>query len=129
MKTIGLIGGMSWESTETYYRLINQGVKEALGGLHSGKILLNSLEGLCDFLIPKIFNDRPNTPMSFHHLLMVAKALKRGSALNFICHLNKYFFLFPLCWVIKDMSKLFKEGNIFGLFIKRPMAVLLFLGT
>ncbi len=34
MKTIGLLGGMSWESTELYYRLINQGIK-ALGGLHS----------------------------------------------------------------------------------------------
>ncbi len=34
MKTIGLLGGMSWESTATYYREINEGVKEALGGFH-----------------------------------------------------------------------------------------------
>lgn len=44
MKTIGLIGGMSWESTVTYYQLINQTVKEKLGGLHSGKILLYSVD-------------------------------------------------------------------------------------
>ncbi len=34
MKTIGLLGGMSWESTAGYYRMINEGVKQALGGLH-----------------------------------------------------------------------------------------------
>ncbi|WP_417688520.1 aspartate/glutamate racemase family protein [Pseudidiomarina sp.] len=44
MKTIGLIGGMSWESTQTYYRLLNEGVRERLGGLHSAKVLLNSVD-------------------------------------------------------------------------------------
>ncbi len=44
MKTIGLIGGMSWESTVPYYRLINEFVKDALGGLHSAKIALYSVE-------------------------------------------------------------------------------------
>lgn len=44
MKTIGLLGGMSWESSQTYYRLINQQVKERLGGLHSAKIILFSLD-------------------------------------------------------------------------------------
>ena len=44
MKTIGLIGGMSWESTLTYYQLINEHVKAALGGLHSAKILLYSVD-------------------------------------------------------------------------------------
>ena len=44
MKTIGIIGGMSWESTATYYRLLNEGVKEALGGLHSARILLYSFD-------------------------------------------------------------------------------------
>jgi aspartate racemase len=43
MKTIGLIGGMSWESTVPYYRQINEFVKERLGGLHSAKIILHSL--------------------------------------------------------------------------------------
>jgi aspartate racemase len=44
MKTIGLIGGMSWESTQTYYRLINQKVREQLGGLHSARIVLYSVD-------------------------------------------------------------------------------------
>jgi aspartate racemase len=44
MKTIGLIGGMSWESTETYYRLINETVREKLGGLHSARIILYSVD-------------------------------------------------------------------------------------
>lgn len=44
MKTIGLIGGMSWESTATYYQLINQGIKESLGGLHSAKLILVSFD-------------------------------------------------------------------------------------
>ncbi|GAL16549.1 aspartate racemase [Vibrio maritimus] len=43
MKTIGLLGGMSWESTLSYYKSINEGVKQALGGLHSAKICLYSV--------------------------------------------------------------------------------------
>jgi len=44
MKTIGLIGGMSWESTEKYYRIINEEVKKQLGGLHSAKCILFSVD-------------------------------------------------------------------------------------
>lgn len=44
MKTIGLIGGMSWESTVTYYQTINERINAALGGYHSGKILLYSVD-------------------------------------------------------------------------------------
>ena len=44
MKTIGLIGGMSWESTIPYYRTINETVKQRLGGLHSAKIVLYSVD-------------------------------------------------------------------------------------
>lgn len=44
MKTIGLLGGMSWESTVTYYQIINETIKEKLGGLHSAKILLYSVD-------------------------------------------------------------------------------------
>jgi len=43
VKTVGLIGGMSWESTLSYYKGLNEGVKEALGGLHSAKINLHSV--------------------------------------------------------------------------------------
>lgn len=58
MKTIGLLGGMSWESTQWYYQALNQGIKENLGGLHSAKIILHSvdfaevekLQSSCDWL-------------------------------------------------------------------------------
>ena len=43
MKTIGMLGGMSWESTAIYYREINEGIKTKTGSLHSAKIILNSL--------------------------------------------------------------------------------------
>jgi len=44
LKTIGLIGGMSWESTVPYYRLINESVRDRLGGLHSARIILFSVD-------------------------------------------------------------------------------------
>jgi len=44
MKTIGLIGGMSWESSSEYYRIINETVKERLGGLHSAQCILYSVD-------------------------------------------------------------------------------------
>lgn len=44
MKTIGLIGGMSWESTVTYYQVINETIKKQLGGLHSAKCILYSVD-------------------------------------------------------------------------------------
>ncbi|MBU2978752.1 aspartate/glutamate racemase family protein [Alteromonas sp. C1M14] len=44
MKTIGLLGGMSWESSVGYYRAINEGIKQSLGGLHSAKIAMYSVD-------------------------------------------------------------------------------------
>ena len=44
VKTIGMIGGMSWESTASYYKFINEGVRERLGGFHSAKICLYSVD-------------------------------------------------------------------------------------
>jgi aspartate racemase len=44
LKTIGMIGGMSWESSAEYYRLINEGIKRQLGGLHSARVILFSVD-------------------------------------------------------------------------------------
>lgn len=44
MRTLGVIGGMSWESTASYYRLLNEGVRERLGGLHSAPLLVHSVD-------------------------------------------------------------------------------------
>ena len=43
-RTLGIIGGMSWESSESYYRLINEGVKDKLGGLHSADLFIHSVD-------------------------------------------------------------------------------------
>ena len=44
MKTIGLIGGMSWESSALYYRQVNERIRDCLGGLHSGRVILYSVD-------------------------------------------------------------------------------------
>lgn len=44
MKTLGVLGGMSWESTATYYKWLNEGVRNQLGGLHSAPLLLHSVD-------------------------------------------------------------------------------------
>ena len=44
MRTLGVLGGMSWESTAVYYRLLNQGVAQRLGGLHSARLLMHSVD-------------------------------------------------------------------------------------
>ena len=44
MRTLGLLGGMSWESTATYYRLLNEGVRDRLGGMHSARLVLHSID-------------------------------------------------------------------------------------
>ncbi|MEJ8475447.1 aspartate/glutamate racemase family protein [Roseibium algae] len=44
MKTIGMLGGMSWESTQTYYQMLNRMAREKLGGLHSAQLLLWSFD-------------------------------------------------------------------------------------
>ena len=44
MRTIGLLGGMSWESTAHYYRVINEAVRERVGGLHSAELVVHSVD-------------------------------------------------------------------------------------
>lgn len=44
MRTIGMLGGMSWESTASYYKAINEGIRDGLGGLHSAKICMYSVD-------------------------------------------------------------------------------------
>ena len=67
MKIIGLLGGMSWESTLGYYRTINEGIKNTLGGLHSAKIAMYSVD------FDKAF-DPLITAMSSQTLVQVRKA-------------------------------------------------------
>ncbi|MDO6823821.1 aspartate/glutamate racemase family protein [Marinobacter sp. 1_MG-2023] len=82
MKTIGLIGGMSWESTQTYYRLINQKVREQLGGLHSAKIILYSV----DFAEIESLQHRGDWDGTAKILISAAQSVEAGGAdLLLIC--------------------------------------------
>lgn len=76
MKTIGLIGGMSWESTLSYYRLINEGVKQALGGLHSARLMLYSV----DFHDIEALQRSGDWDAAGALLADAARALERGGA-------------------------------------------------
>ncbi len=76
MKTIGLIGGMSWESSAEYYRLINQQVKAKLGGLHSAKILMFSL----DFAEIEKLQSQGKWDQAGEILIRAAQGLEKGGA-------------------------------------------------
>ncbi|MHB8455738.1 MAG: aspartate/glutamate racemase family protein [Acidiferrobacterales bacterium] len=76
MKTIGLIGGMSWESTAVYYRLINRAVAARLGGFHSARLLLHSV----DFHEIEELQRRGDWSRAGTQLAGVARALDRGGA-------------------------------------------------
>lgn len=76
MKTIGLIGGMSWESTASYYRIINEDVKARLGGLHSAKAVLYSV----DFHDIEHLQATGNWEEAGRVLAEAGKSLKRAGA-------------------------------------------------
>ncbi len=82
MKVIGLIGGMSWESLVEYYRLINESVKERLGGLHSAKCVLYSV----DFAEVEGLQRRGKWPEAAQLLAVAAQNVeKAGADLVLIC--------------------------------------------
>ncbi|MCG7406965.1 aspartate/glutamate racemase family protein [Paenibacillus sp. ACRRX] len=76
MKTIGLIGGMSWESSSAYYQMINEEVKKRLGGLHSAKCLLYSV----DFAEVERYQARGEWEKAGMLLGDVALSLEKGGA-------------------------------------------------
>lgn len=76
MKTIGLLGGMSWESTTDYYRLINTLVKEQLGGLHSAKIVLYSI----DFAEIEVLQQQGDWQQAAQLLTKAAQNIERAGA-------------------------------------------------
>ena len=76
MKTIGLIGGMSWESTVTYYQLLNRMARERLGGLHSAEILMWSF----DFATIEALQAAGDWAGATSRMTDVAQRLERGGA-------------------------------------------------
>ena len=84
MKTIGLIGGMSWESTQFYYRQINEGIRNRLGGLHSAKILMHSV----DFAPIEAMQNAGDWDAAAEILSQAAKSLEAGGAGFFLICTN-----------------------------------------
>ena len=84
MKTIGLIGGMSWESTQYYYRLINQGIRQRMGGLHSAQILLYSV----DFAPIEALQEAGDWESAANILSQAARSLESGGAEFFLICTN-----------------------------------------
>lgn len=76
MKTIGLIGGMSWESSVEYYRIINEIVKAKLGGLHSAKSMMYSV----DFAEVEVLQHQARWAEAAEMLVGAAKNLENGGA-------------------------------------------------
>lgn len=76
MKTIGMIGGMSWESTVEYYRIINEAVKARLGGLHSARTLLYSV----DFADVEVLQREGRWEEATRMMVDIACSLERGGA-------------------------------------------------
>ena len=76
MKTIGLIGGLSWESSAEYYRRLNRQVREQLGGLHAANILMHSL----DFAPVAALQARGDWPALDRAMVEAAVKLARGGA-------------------------------------------------
>ena len=76
MKTIGLIGGMSWESSIEYYRIINQATREKLGGLHSAKSLMYSVE----FAEIENLQHQNRWDDAANILIKAARSLEKGGA-------------------------------------------------
>ncbi|HIO93419.1 MAG TPA: hypothetical protein EYG68_11350 [Leucothrix mucor] len=76
MKKIGLIGGMSWESTASYYRLINEAVKEKMGGLHSAELCLYSV----DFAEIEAYQHAGDWDKTAAILIYAAQSLEKAGA-------------------------------------------------
>lgn len=76
MKTIGLIGGMSWESSSEYYRIINEEVKAKLGGLHSAKSIMVSV----DFAEVEVLQHQGKWAEATRMMVDAAKSLEAGGA-------------------------------------------------
>ncbi|TNI92619.1 aspartate/glutamate racemase family protein [Aeromonas veronii] len=76
MKCIGLLGGMSWESTVSYYQALNRGVRAKLGGLHSARVLLNSV----DFAGIERLQHAGDWPATARLLAAEARKLQDGGA-------------------------------------------------
>lgn len=84
MKLLGVIGGMGWSATAEYYRLLNEGVEARLGGLHSARVLLHSV----DFAPVTEAEDAGDWAAMAEQLTAAARTLEAGGADGFIIAAN-----------------------------------------
>jgi aspartate racemase len=84
MKTVGIIGGMSWESTSTYYKRLNQLINKRIGGLHSAEILLASL----DFAPIEEMQSKGDWDAAAHALITKARQLEKAGAESIVIATN-----------------------------------------
>jgi aspartate racemase len=76
MKTIGMIGGMSWESSVEYYRIINEAVKQSLGGLHSARSVMVSV----DFAEIEVLQREGRWEQATQSMIEAARHVEAGGA-------------------------------------------------
>ena len=91
MRTIGLIGGMSWESSALYYRLVNEGVRDALGGQHSARLVMVSL----DFADIARLQHVGDWPALEREMVAAARTLERAGAQAIVLCTNTMHLLAP----------------------------------
>jgi aspartate racemase len=91
MKTLGLIGGMSWESTLEYYRILNQATQQTLGGLHSCPVILYSV----DFAEIEVLQHQGDWAQLSERMVQVAQSLERAGAAGLIIATNTMHKLAP----------------------------------
>ncbi len=117
MKKIGLIGGTSWNSTLEYYRLINEMVNERLGGLHSAKIVLESI----DFEYFTKFKSKKEHEKASQILIDAARNIeKAGADMVLICANTPHEYsdkiehniMLPLIHIVDETAKVIHEHNI-----------------
>jgi aspartate racemase len=125
MRTLGLIGGMSWESTLPYYRLINERVRDRLGGLHSAKLLLYSV----DFAEVEAMQHRGDWEAAGALMVDAARRLQRAGAESVVICTNTMHLLAPRIETEVDLPLLHIADVVGGAVRARGLARIALLGT
>jgi aspartate racemase len=117
MKTVGIIGGMSWESTSTYYKRLNQLINKRLGGLHSAEILLASL----DFAPIEEMQSKSDWDAASQTLIAKARQLEKAGAESIVIATNTMHKVapqvedavkLPLLHIVDAVANHLKQNNV-----------------
>ncbi|MCL2310750.1 MAG: aspartate/glutamate racemase family protein [Proteobacteria bacterium] len=125
MKTIGLLGGMSWESTALYYKLVNEEVRARLGGLHSAKILLYSV----DFQQIALWQQQGEWQKAGHFCAQKALMLREAGADGIVLCTNTMHTIAPMIEAAIDVPLLHIVGPTATAIKRRGLRRIGFLGT